>query len=210
MMLDLNYIHESLLKLLVLKCLILSVEICSISFENSKEWREHNTCILPNQLYRLSHRILSYKMSSDVNECILIHSFKLNHTALPTDKFHSTEEHDQAQNNILEVHSLMSHSSYTREFDVKTYIVDLVEYKLCSLHSLTFQRVLQIFTLSIRHFNTNILGILKDDVAETYWQRKVSSPWRINPAWWEGKFLQKYKIPFVHFRRHLITILDRE
>jgi len=38
----------------------------------------------------------------------------------------------------LEVHSLTSHSSYTREFDVKTYIIDLVKYMLCSLYSLTF------------------------------------------------------------------------
>ena len=62
-------------------------------------------------------------MSKNVKECIPIHSFELNPTALPTDKFQLTEEHDQAQNNILEVHSLTSHSSYTREFDVKPYIV---------------------------------------------------------------------------------------
>jgi len=66
------------------------------------------------------------------------HSFELNHTALPTDNFRLSKEHDQAQNNILEVHSLTSHSSQTRDFDVKTYIVDLVKYKLCSLHSFDF------------------------------------------------------------------------
>ena len=37
-------------------------------------------------------------MSNDVNECIPIHSFELNLTVLPTDKFKLTEEHDQAQN----------------------------------------------------------------------------------------------------------------
>jgi hypothetical protein len=85
-----------------------------------------------------SHRIPSYKMSSDEHECIPIYYFELNHRALPTEKFQLTEEHDQAQNKILEMHSCSSHSSYTKEFDVKTYIVDLVEYMLCSLHSCEF------------------------------------------------------------------------
>jgi hypothetical protein len=84
--------------------------------------------------------------------------FKLNPTTLPTDKFQLTEEHDQAQNNILEMHSCSSHSSYTKEFNV--YIVDLVKYMLCSLNSLDFQRDLQTFTLTIRHFNTNIVNKL--------------------------------------------------
>ena len=44
-------------------------------------------------------------MSHDKKECIPIHSFELNPTALPSDKFQLTEEHDQAQNNILEMHS---------------------------------------------------------------------------------------------------------
>jgi len=48
-----------------------------------------------------SHRSLSYKMSNDKKECISIHSFEFNPTALPTDKFQLTKEHDQAQNNIL-------------------------------------------------------------------------------------------------------------
>ena len=68
---------------------------------------------------RLTHRIPSYKMSRDVKEYIPIHSFELNPTALPTEKFQLTEKHDQAQNNFLEVHSLTSHSYYTREFNVK-------------------------------------------------------------------------------------------
>jgi len=79
-------------------------------------------------------------MSSNKNECIPIYSFELNPTALSTNKFQLTEERDQAQNNILEVHSLSSHSSYTREFDVITYTVDLVKYKLCSLHSFYFSK----------------------------------------------------------------------
>jgi len=99
-------------------------------------------------------------MSGDVKKCISIHSFVLNSTTLSTDKFQLTEEHDQAKNNILEVHSLTTHPSYSREFNVKTYIVDLVKYILCSLHSLTFQRILQISTLSIRHFNTYIFNKL--------------------------------------------------
>jgi len=86
MMLGLNYILESLLKMLVLKCFILNVEICSILW-NLKEWREHNTCILPNQLYMFSHRISSYKMSRNVKECISLHSFELNPITLLTDKF---------------------------------------------------------------------------------------------------------------------------
>jgi hypothetical protein len=78
----------------------------------------YNTCcILPNVLYKFSHQIPSYKMSRDVKECIRRGCFELNLTALPTDKFQLTEEHDQAQNNILEAHSLMSHSSYTKEYD---------------------------------------------------------------------------------------------
>ena len=58
---------------------------------------EHNTCILPNQLYRLSHRIPSNRMGSDKKECIPIYSFELNPTPLPTDKFILTKELDQAQ-----------------------------------------------------------------------------------------------------------------
>jgi len=54
-----------------------------------------------------SHRILLYKMSHHKNEYILIDSFELNHTALPTDKFQLTKEHDQAQNNFLEMHSFL-------------------------------------------------------------------------------------------------------
>ena len=37
-------------------------------------------------------------MSRDVKECIPIHYFELNPTALPTDKFQLTDKHDQAQN----------------------------------------------------------------------------------------------------------------
>jgi len=54
-------------------------------------------------------KIPSYKMSSDKHECILIHSFELNHTALLTNKFQLIEEHDQAQKIILEMHSRSSH-----------------------------------------------------------------------------------------------------
>jgi len=56
-------------------------------------------------------------MSSGVNECIPIYSVELNPTTLPTDKFQLAEEHDQAKNNILEVHSFISHSSYTKKSD---------------------------------------------------------------------------------------------
>jgi len=125
-----------------------------------KNGRKKNTCILTNQLYKFSHWIPSYRMSSNKKECIPIHYFELNLTALPTDKFQLTEKHDQAQNNILNVHSLTSYSSYTKEFDVKTYIVDLVKYMLCSIHSLTFPRILQISTLSITHFNADIVSKL--------------------------------------------------
>ena len=52
-------------------------------------------------------------MSHHKEECIPIHSLKLNTTALPTDKFQLTEEHDQAQKNILEMYSLLLHSSYS-------------------------------------------------------------------------------------------------
>jgi len=60
-------------------------------------------------------------MSSDKKECIPIHSFELNLIALSIDKFELTEEDDQAQNNILEVHSLSAHSSYTNKFDVISF-----------------------------------------------------------------------------------------
>jgi len=69
-------------------------------------------------------------MSSDKHRCIPIYSFELNPTPLPTDKFQLTEEHDQAQNNILEMHSCLLHSSYTKEFDVRTYIVSRIQHVL--------------------------------------------------------------------------------
>jgi len=75
----------------------------------------YNTCcILPNELYKFSHQIPSCKISRDVKECIPRGWFELKLTALSTDKFQLTEERDQVQN-ILEVHSLMSHLSYTKE-----------------------------------------------------------------------------------------------
>jgi hypothetical protein len=43
---------------------------------------------------------------------------------------------------------------------METYIVDFAEYMLCSLHLFSFQTDLQTFTLSIRHFNTNIFNKL--------------------------------------------------
>jgi len=43
-------------------------------------------------------------MTSNVKECITIHSFELHPTELPIDKFQLAEDHDQAQNTILEVH----------------------------------------------------------------------------------------------------------
>jgi len=134
MMLDLNLILESLQKMVALKCLILSVEICSALWKVKRMKRTQHTSILQNQLCRLSHRIPSFKMSHHRKECIQTGWFELNLTALPTDKFQLTEEHDQAQRNQLEVHSLMWHSSYTKEFDVITYRVDYAEYMLCSLN----------------------------------------------------------------------------
>jgi len=59
---------------------------------------------------------------------------------MPTDKFQLTEEHDQAHINILKMHSLLSHSSYMKEFDVTTYIVYSAEYKTCSPHSFEFSK----------------------------------------------------------------------
>jgi len=56
----------------------------------SQKNEENNTCIIQNQLYKFSHRVPLYKMSSDKQECIPIHSFELNPTALPTDKFQLT------------------------------------------------------------------------------------------------------------------------
>jgi hypothetical protein len=106
---------------------------------------EENTTLVYQINYICFHVEFPHKMRSDVKECIPIHSFELNLTALPIDKFQLTEKHDQAQNNILEVHSFSSHSSYTREFDVKTYIVDLIKYMLCSLHSFDFSKSLANF-----------------------------------------------------------------
>jgi len=68
---------------------------------------ENTFCTISNQIYRFSNRILSYKMSSDKHECIPIFFYELNLTTLPTDKFHLTEEHEQAQNNILEKHFIL-------------------------------------------------------------------------------------------------------
>jgi len=44
-------------------------------------------------------------MSRHRKECILRGCFEFNLTALPTDKFQLTGEHDQTQRNLLEVHS---------------------------------------------------------------------------------------------------------
>jgi len=74
-------------------------------FEKSKEWREHNISVLQNQLYKFSHRIPSYTMSIHIKECISRGCFELNLIALSTEKFQLKEEHDQAQRNLLEVHS---------------------------------------------------------------------------------------------------------
>jgi len=105
-------------------------------------------------------------MSSDKQEYISNYTFELNSTALPTGKFQLTEDHDQAQNNILEMHSCSSHSSYTKEFYVKTYIVDLVEYKMCSLYSFEFpKRLPNIYftykTLQCQHLQQNNMNQTK-------------------------------------------------
>ena len=49
----------------------------------------------------LSHRIPSYKMSHHIKECTPRGCFELNLTALPTEKFQLTEEHDPVQRNPL-------------------------------------------------------------------------------------------------------------
>jgi hypothetical protein len=96
-----------------------------VSLKTQKN-EENTFCILLNKLYMFSHRIPSPKTGRDINECIPIHFFELSLTALSTDKFQLIEEYNQAQNNILEVHSLTSHYSYAREFDVRAFIVELV------------------------------------------------------------------------------------
>ena len=58
-------------------------------------------------------------MSYDKNKCFPIYSLELYPTALPIDMFQLTEKYDQAQKDILEMHSLSSPSSYTNEFDVR-------------------------------------------------------------------------------------------
>jgi len=56
---------------------------------------------------------------------------------------------------------LRLYSSYMKGFNVKTYIVDLIEYMCCALFILlNFQRKLQISTRSIRHFKTKIFSKL--------------------------------------------------
>jgi len=104
MMLDLNLILESLPKMSELKCRILSVKIC-YSVWKLKKKKENKKCILQNHLYMFWHRILSYKMNHHRKECIPRGYFELNLTALSTDKFQLTEEHDPIQRNLLEVHS---------------------------------------------------------------------------------------------------------
>jgi len=71
----------------------------------SQKNKENNKCILANQLYRFSHQIPSYKMSHHRKKCIPRCCFELNLTALSTNKFQLTKEHDKAQKNLLEVHS---------------------------------------------------------------------------------------------------------
>jgi len=72
---------------------------------------ENSFCILANELYRFSHQISPYKMINDERECIPIYPLELYPTALPTVMFQLTEEYDQAQKNILEMHFLSSPSS---------------------------------------------------------------------------------------------------
>ena len=45
-------------------------------------------------------------MSHHIKECTPRGCFEFNLTALPSDKFQLTEEHDQTQRNLLEVHSV--------------------------------------------------------------------------------------------------------
>jgi len=79
-------------------------------------------------------------MSCDKKEYNPIYYFRMNSTILPSDKFQLSYEHDQAQKNVLEMHSRLSYSSYMKEFDVRTYIVDSVEYNICSIHSFVFSK----------------------------------------------------------------------
>jgi len=96
---------------------------------------------------------------NDTNECIPRGCFELNLTSLPTDKCQLTKEHDQVQNNILEVHSHVRHSSYTNEFNVKTYVVDYVKYMLFSLHSEFPKDLVNLYikhkTLQCQHIQQN-------------------------------------------------------
>ncbi|AES97585.1 hypothetical protein MTR_5g056410 [Medicago truncatula] len=94
-------------------------------------------------MHQAQKNLLEVHSCHHIKECIPRGCFELNLTALPTHKFQLTEEHDQAQKNLLEVHSLPGHSFYTKEFDMRIYIVDLIEYMLCSLNLLTFHKGLQ-------------------------------------------------------------------
>ena len=113
---NLSLILVSLLKMLVLKCCILRVEIHRF-FKKSKN-KENTTCILTNQLIGFHIEFL-----------------RLRHYKV----------------DLL----------YMREFDVKTYKVDLLDCMCCVLFILlNVQWTLQISTRSIRHFNANFFGKL--------------------------------------------------
>ena len=53
------------------------------------------------------------------------------------------------------MHFSWSHSFYTKEFDVNTCLIDLIEYNMCSLDSFKFLKRNETFILSMRHFNSN-------------------------------------------------------
>jgi len=88
-------------------------------------------------------------MSHHKKECIPRGCFEFNLAALPTGKFHLTEEHDQAQKNLLEVHSFYHIKECIPrccfEFNLTAMSTD--KFQLSEEHNQTQRNLLEVHSL---------------------------------------------------------------
>jgi len=88
-------------------------------------------------------------MSNHTKKCIPTGCFELNLTDLSTDKFQLTEEHDQAQRNILEVHS----RHHIKEciprgfFELNLIALPTDKFQLTEEHDPTQRNILEVHSL---------------------------------------------------------------
>jgi len=75
-----------------------------------------------------SHQIPLYKMSATKGNAFLRCCFELDHAPLLIETLQLVGQYDKVQKKILGCNPFSEYSSYMKGFDVRTYIVDLVEY----------------------------------------------------------------------------------